>query len=72
VTKALKEAFRRASELPDADQDVLAERLLAELGGDDAFDRKIAATSHKLASLAEEALAERRAGKTEPLDPERL
>jgi hypothetical protein len=49
---------------------VLASRLLAELAAEDDFDRAIAHTADKLASLAREALAEHCAGLTEKLDPE--
>ena len=58
--------------LPQAEQDVLASWLLAEIGEEDEFDRAIAASSGKLAGLAQEALAEHRAGLSEELDSERL
>jgi hypothetical protein len=72
MTELLKRAFGEAGKLPPAEQDLLASRLLAELGEDDEFDRTIAASADKLVSLANEALAERRAGQTQPLDPDRL
>ena len=72
MTTLLQDAFAKASELPPAEQDVLAARLLAELTGEDDFDRAIAASSDKLARLAREALAEHRAGQTQELDPDRL
>jgi hypothetical protein len=72
MTKRLQEAFAKASELPPAEQDVLASRLLAELAEEDEFDRAIAASSDKLARVAREALAEYRAGHTEELDPDHL
>jgi hypothetical protein len=53
-------------------QNLLASRLLAELDGEDEFDRAIAASANKLAVLAKEALAEHRAGLMQELDPERL
>ncbi len=68
MTELLRDAFARASHLPPAEQDLLASRLLAELGEEDAFDRAIAASTDKLASLAREALAEHRAGDTQELD----
>ena len=71
MTTLLQEAFARAAALPPAEQDVLASRLLAELAGEDEFDRAIAASSDKLARLAREALAEDRAGLTQELDPDR-
>jgi len=72
MTERLQEAFAKASELPPAEQDVLASRLLAELAEEDEFDRAIAASSDKLARVAREALAEYRAGRTEELDPDHL
>jgi hypothetical protein len=72
MTTLLQQAFAEAAKLPQAEQDLLAARLLAELAAEDDFDRAIARTSDKLASLAQEALAEHRAGLTEELDPEQL
>jgi hypothetical protein len=72
VTKMLQKAFTKAAELPAAEQDVLAARLLAELAEEDEFDRAIAASSGKLARLAREALAEHRAGRTQELNPDTL
>ena len=56
----------------EAEQELLASRLLAELAAEDDFDRAIAASTDKLAKLAADALAEHRAGLTEVLDPDRL
>jgi hypothetical protein len=72
MTTLLQQAFAEAAKLPPAEQDLIASRLLAELGAEDDFDRAIAASSGKLATLAQEALGEHRAGLTEKLDPERL
>jgi hypothetical protein len=72
MTDLLQQAFAEAAKLPMAEQELLASRLLAELGAEDEFDRAIARTSDKLAKLAKEALAEYRAGLTEELDPDRL
>jgi hypothetical protein len=64
-------AFDEAAKLPEAEQEVLASRLLAELAAEDDFDRAIAGSIHRLAGLAAEALAEHQAGATRELDPER-
>jgi len=72
VTTLLQEAFAKAAELPPAEQDVLAARLLAELAEEDDFDRALATSSDKLARLAREALAEYRAGHTQELNPDAL
>ena len=66
MTSLLQQAFDEAAKLPESKQDVLAARLLAELAAEDGFDRAIARTSHKLAGLAREAIAEHRAGLTRP------
>lgn len=72
MTKLLERAFVEASKLTVAEQDLLASRMLAELGDEDEFDRAIAASTDKLASLANVALAEHRAGQTQELDPDGL
>jgi transposase len=72
MTALLQQAFAEAAKLPEPEQEVLASRLLAELAGEDDFDRAIARSSEKLAALAREALVEHRSGQTETLDPERL
>jgi hypothetical protein len=72
MTKLLERAFEEAAKLSPSEQDVLASRLLAELAAEDDFDRAIANSSDKLASLAREAIAEHRAGLSQELDPERL
>jgi hypothetical protein len=71
MTELLEEAFARAAALSPPEQDVLACRLLAELADEDDFDRAIADSSDKLASLAREAFEEHRAGLTEELDADR-
>jgi hypothetical protein len=51
--------------LPASQQDELATLLLAEIAECE-FDRKLEQTAHKLVHLAEEALADHRAGRTLP------
>ena len=72
MTTLLQQAFAAAAKLPESEQDLLASRLLAELAAEDDFDRAIARSSGKLVALAQEALAEHRAGLTDELDPEQL
>jgi hypothetical protein len=72
MTTQLELAFAEAAKLPEAEQEILASRLLAELAAEDDFDRAIARSSHKLARLAAEALAQHRAGLIEELEPDRL
>jgi len=72
MTSRLEQAFAEAGKLPSAEQDLLASRLLAELGVEDDFDRDIAASADKLAILAREALASHKAGLTQELEPDNL
>ncbi len=72
MTSLFAQAFTQAAQLSEAEQDVLANRLLAEMAAEDDFDRALSATTHRMAALAEQALAEHRSGKTQELDPERL
>lgn len=72
MTTRLEQAFAQAAKLPAPEQELLASRLLAELAAEDEFDRALARSSSKLASLAAEAIEEHRAGLTHELDPERL
>jgi hypothetical protein len=72
MTKLLQKAFDAAAKLPEAEQEVLAKRLLAELGGEHDFDQTLARMAHRLAGLAGQALKEHGAGLTRELDPESL
>jgi len=72
MTALLEQVFAEAAKLSDAEQDLLALRLRAELQAEDDFDRAIARTSDQLAKMAEAALIEYREGRTEPLDPRSL
>ncbi len=72
MTELLRKAFEEASKLPPQDQDALASVLLVEIEGEQEWDGALSETQDELASLADAALAEHRAGKTETLDPEKL
>jgi hypothetical protein len=72
MTTLLQQAFAEAAKLSQAEQDLLAARLLAELAAEDDFDRAIAGSSDKLVTLARDALTEHSSGQTEELDLERL
>jgi hypothetical protein len=72
MTKRLEQAFAEAAKGSPSEQDLLAARLLAELDAENEFDIAIAGSIDALARLAEEALAEDRAGLTEELDLGRL
>lgn len=68
MTALLQQAFAEAAKLSEAEQEVLAARLLAELAAEDEFDRAIAGSGNKLTALAREALAEHHSGQTEVLE----
>ena len=72
MTRLLQEAFAAAAVLPEADQDALASALLDELASEHGIDHAMASRTDVLARLADEAVAEHRAGRTEPLDPDAL
>jgi len=69
MTRALERAFEAASRLPEARQDELAVAILAEIEADERFDGALASAREPLERLADEALAEHRAGRAESLDP---
>ena len=74
MTQLLEEAFDRAAQLPDEEQDAFARLLLAELESEqrwaELFSRPESETL--LDQLASEALAAHRAGETQPLGPAHL
>ncbi len=71
MTELLKKAFRAASRLPSEQQDAVATMLLAELESERQWDDAFARSQDFLATLADEAIAEDAAGKTEPLVTDR-
>ncbi len=72
MTRLLEEAFRKASELPEAEQDALAASILADLEDERRWSEAFANSQDLLARLAAEAREEYRAGRTLPLDPDRM
>lgn len=72
MTELLKKAFERAEELPRDEQDAFARWLLEELASEKRWSEAFAASQGRLAKLANEALEEHRASRTEPLDPDQL
>lgn len=72
MTQLLEQAFQEASRLPDMQQNMIARWLLDELLAEKKWDSIFAESEDFLASLADEALKEHRAGKTRPLDLDKL
>ena len=68
MTQALKKAFEAASRLSESARDELAAAILAEIEAETRFDATLVGSGPALERLADEALAEHQAGKTESLD----
>jgi hypothetical protein len=62
MTKRLEQAMARAEVLPEAEQDAIAEIVLAEIETDRKWDATIANSAGKLRKLADEAWREHEAG----------
>ena len=72
MTKILQEAFDQASKLSEVEQDALGRILLEELASERRWENLFAGSHDLLEELADQALAEHDAGRTEKLDPEKL
>lgn len=72
MTEALEKVFGEVAKLPAEQQDALAAWIAEQLESERRWDAAFAASADELGKLADEALAERRAGLTEELDPEKL
>ena len=67
MTKLLEKALKEVAKLPAAEQDAVAAILLDELASEQRWAESFAKSQDKLAKLAEEALADYKAGRTKPL-----
>jgi hypothetical protein len=72
MTKALEEVLRQVSRLPEAEQDALAEAIKAEIGAEKDWGKSFAGSLDVLDRLADEGIAEHRAGRTKPIDPDTM
>lgn len=72
MTKLLEAAFAAAAKLAPEDQDSLAAAILEEVAADVRWTAGFQHDPEALERLADEALDEHRAGRTERLDPDRL
>jgi hypothetical protein len=68
VSKIFDKAIQEARKLPPGEQDALGAIILEEIADEARWAKKFAATQHVLERLADEALAELKAGRTTPLD----
>jgi hypothetical protein len=72
MTQLLERAFAEAAKLPEQEQDSLAAWLLEMLESDRRWDELFAKSEDALAKLADEALADFEAGRTEELNIDKL
>lgn len=72
MTELLEKAFTEASKLPMQEQDALAAWILEELASERRWEEAFAASGDILDQLANEALAEHCAGRTQVLDPSKM
>ncbi len=72
MTEMLKKAFDAASQLPDKEQDAVAEWLLAELASEESWEERFAENQNVLSVLAREAMDENRRDETKDLNPDSL
>ena len=71
MTKILDKAIEEARKLPPEEQDALGAIILEEIADEARWARKFAETQDVLEKLADEAIAELKAGRTTPLDFDR-
>ena len=68
MTTVLEAALAEMAKLPPEEQDALAALLMDEIKSEQRWSASFAASQTLLISLASDALAEHRSGKTKPLD----
>ena len=72
MTKTLEEAIERLKQMPENQQDSLAQLLLHEIDEDERWQKSTAHHSEKLRTLVADILEAERRGECEPLDPDLL
>ena len=72
MTKLLEDAMAEVRKLPEQEQDAVARQLLDELRSQAEWKRRFDASADKLRLFAARVREEFFAGKTEPLDPDKL
>jgi hypothetical protein len=71
MTALMEKAMNQINALPPEEQDAVASLILEEIESEKRWDDLFAGSQGQMARLAEQAIAEYKAGKTKPLDPER-
>lgn len=72
MTKLLESVVLRLRELPETEQDEMAQRILADLEDEERWDEKFAHSQDTLSRLAAKARADIQAGKTQPMGMDQL
>jgi hypothetical protein len=72
MTEKLKKAFEAAAKLSPEAQDALAAAILEEVAVEGLWEASFARNPGALERLAKEALEDHRAGRSTPLDPDKL
>ncbi len=67
MTKLLEKALEEVAKLPASEQDAVAAILLEELASEQRWAESFVKSQDQLAKLAQEAIAEYKAGRTKPL-----
>jgi hypothetical protein len=72
MARILDDVLAKLSALPAEEQERIARWLLDELEDEERWDKQFSKSQDALKKLADEARAERTAGRTTDLDPDRL
>jgi hypothetical protein len=72
MTELLEKAFKKASKLPEIEQNIIAKWLIDEMESEKKWERLFAESEDILEMLADEAVAEHAQGKTKLLDIDKL
>lgn len=72
MTKLLEQALAKARQLPEAEQDAIAQIVMDEIESERRWDELLARSPDKLQKLADKAWAEHESGGSQELDPDRL
>jgi hypothetical protein len=72
MTRALADVFSQISSLPPDEQDRIAGWLQAELVSEEGWSHRFAQSQDILNAMADEAAEDAAAGRTTPLDPDKM
>ena len=72
MTKLLEKAVAKARELPESEQNAIAQIAIDEIESERRWDELLAKSPEKLRKLADQAWAKHKAGVSQELDPDQL